>query len=242
MNCRSRMPLFSACSRRSSTTIGWNGALQPQLVRPCVPVDADPYLQIRREEADAEERVALHQHQVRSRPRDVVRWFAKKRPSLVVEVRAEELGHVAVHDVELRLVLEHGELALELVRWEAVVGIEKSEKITGGLANRSVSRGSHPSTLLTNAPHGVAVGGGDRSAFVGRPVVDDYQLERRPRLGEDAVDRFSEVWRTVVHTNHHGDACHASASCSRLRSSLAFSERSRGSLSGQEAKLKLSPW
>ena len=85
-------------------------ALEAELHRPRIPVDADSDFQLGREAADAEESVSSDEHEVGRRPGHVAHRPAQPRGCGGVEIGAEEFGDVTEDHIEIRITLEAREL------------------------------------------------------------------------------------------------------------------------------------
>lgn len=135
---------------------------------------------------------------------------------------------MAEDHVQRGICVQGGQLVLELLGQEAVVGVEKREVVTACLRDRGVARGSGAAALLPRDQDPVAVRFRDGARVVFRAVVDDDDLERPMRLGEGALDRLGEVGPGVVRGDQDADQFRGgrgrvSSARARSRSSFAFS-------------------
>ena len=116
--------------------------------------------------------------------------------------------HVAVHEPDLGVRLQEGDVARQPVDRPFVVRVEQRDVVAGDLGQAAVDRAHEPAVVLVDGANAVAVGGEDLRRLVGRAVVDDDDLERLggwPVLAQRTVDGTSEVAREVVRGHDDGD-------------------------------------
>jgi len=135
---------------------------------------------------------------------------------------------------------------LELLRQEAVVGIEKREVLPGCELDRRIAGRSGATVLLARETDALAVPLGDRPRVVLRAVVDDDDLDRAVGLGECAVDRLVEVEPGVVGRDQDADQVRGGrgvVSCVRARSRSSFAFSSSNDLAAARLPAtRLPPW
>jgi len=117
---------------------------------------------------------------------------------------ATEVGQLAEHEVDVRVVRQEGGLGLQLVRHPEVVRVEKRDPVSRRLAHRAVARGGLPCVLLDEVADGALHPPDQVGRPVRRAVVDDEDLVDADRLLENTRDGIPEVGRTVVGRDDHG--------------------------------------
>jgi hypothetical protein len=115
--------------------------------------------------------------------------------------------------------IEMRDLALEALRIGVVVAIERGDELAACAVEPAVARrrDSRP-RRLADEPHArIGLAPDDRRRLVGRPVVDDDQLEITEALRENAVDRGLQVAGPVVRGDDDADASRRNFEVFRVR-------------------------
>ncbi len=109
---------------------------------------------------------------------------------------------VGTKDVEIGPRRGESRERLEPFRQVRVVGVEDGEEFPRRTLERSVPRRGHARVRSAEVHDAIAVRPDRRGGVVGRAVVGDDHLDRRPRLTKRGIDRLSDGPGSVVGRDH----------------------------------------
>src|SRR5512141_1376962 len=115
-------------------------------------------------------------------------------------------------DAACRCLFEGDDLSFDLFGREKIVGVEELNEVTTSDSEPGISRGRRAPLRLANNMNSWVRELGNRSrGVIGRPVVDDDDLEMRIRLRDYRADRLANPLRRIECGNdHRNELCLAS--------------------------------
>ena len=120
-----------------------------------------------------------------------------KPPELKTESKPE-------NKVQARVQRQGGELPLQPILYPKIIRVQKRNKIAGGHADAMIAGGRRSGIILPEVAHPITVLRNGVAGIVGRAVVNDDNLIRRPGLPERTLDGLDDHLCAVVGWDNSG--------------------------------------